>query len=55
MTKMSILDMQGKLIDVIDISSVNTKIDVSYLTRGTYMLMFEANGTLAKQMKIVIQ
>ncbi|MCB9222932.1 MAG: T9SS type A sorting domain-containing protein [Crocinitomicaceae bacterium] len=55
LTKMTIMDMQGKLIDVMDISEITTQVDVSYLSRGTYMLMFEANGTLAKQMKIVIQ
>jgi hypothetical protein len=54
-TRMSIYDMQGKLIDVTDVSSLTSQVDVSYLSRGTYMLMFEVNGAYAKQIKIVIQ
>lgn len=55
LANMSIYDMQGKLIDNMDLSSTTTQVDVSYLSRGTYLLMFQANGALAKQMKIVIQ
>jgi hypothetical protein len=52
--RMTIYDIQGKLIDNMDVTSTTSQIDVSYLSRGTYTLVFEANGALAKKMKIVI-
>ena len=53
-TRLSVYDMQGKLVQTLDIFSSQTSIDVSNLSRGTYTLVFEANGTLANRMKIVI-
>lgn len=53
-SKLSIYDMQGKLVDSMDIFTTTSSIDVTYLSRGTYTLVFEANGSLAKRMKIVI-
>lgn len=53
-SKLSIFDIQGKLIETIDITTTTAQVDVSYLSRGTYTLVFEASGTLAKRMKIVI-
>jgi hypothetical protein len=53
-TKLTIFDIQGKIIDIMDIYSSETTIDVSYLSRGTYTLVFETKGALAKRMKIVI-
>jgi Secretion system C-terminal sorting domain len=53
-TKMTIYDIQGKIVETLDIYSSLTSVDVSNLSRGTYTLVFEANGTLAKRMKIVI-
>lgn len=53
--RMSIYDMQGKLITTIDVNSSTSELDVSYLSRGTYSLVFEANGTIAKTMKIIKQ
>lgn len=53
-SKLSIYDIQGKFVDTMDITSNTTSIDMSYLSRGTYTLVFEANGGLAKRMKIVI-
>jgi len=53
--RMSIFDMQGKLITTIDVNSSTSELDVSYLSRGAYSLVFEANGTIAKTMKIIKQ
>ena len=53
-SKLSIFDIQGKLIETVDITSTTAQVDVSYLSRGTYTLVFEASATLAKRMKIVI-
>ena len=53
-TQMSVYNNQGKLIEVKDINDNLTTMDVSHLSRGTYMLVFEANNTIAKKMKIVI-
>ena len=51
---MSLYDMQGKLIQTYNVNSMVSAIDVSYLERGTYLLLFNANGALAEKMKIVI-
>lgn len=53
-SKMSVYSAEGKLIQVRDINETLTTMDVSHLSRGTYMLVFEANNTIAKKMKIVI-
>ena len=53
-TKLTMYDMQGKLVRTMDITSSQTQIDVSDLSRGTYSLVFEANGYAANRMKIVI-
>lgn len=53
-TQMSVYNSQGKLIEVRDINDNLTTMDVSHLSRGTYMLVFEANNAIAKKMKIVI-
>lgn len=53
-TNLTIYDIQGKEVRSMDIYSSQTSIDVSDLSRGTYTLVFEANGTIAKRMKIVI-
>lgn len=54
-TRMSVYDMQGKLVRTLDILSSLTTLDVSELSRGTYTFVFEANGTIAERMKIIIQ
>jgi hypothetical protein len=54
-SRMSIYDMQGKLITTIDVNSSTSELDVSYLSRGTYSLVFEAKGAIAKTMKIIKQ
>ena len=54
-TRMSVYDMQGKLVRTLDIFSSLTSIDVSELSRGTYTLVFEADGVAAERKKIVIQ
>ena len=53
-SKMSIFNAQGKLIDIIDITDISTSMNLSYLSRGSYLLVFNANGVVAKQMKIVL-
>ncbi|MBD3637480.1 MAG: T9SS type A sorting domain-containing protein [Crocinitomicaceae bacterium] len=53
-TKLTIYDAQGKLVQVMDIFSSQKTVDVSDLSRGTYTLVFEANGAIAKRMKIII-
>lgn len=53
-SQMKIFDIQGKLVDTMDIISLTTSIDISYLSRGTYSLIFETKSGLAKRMKIII-
>lgn len=53
-TKLMVYDIQGKVVRTFDIFSSQTTIDVSELSRGTYTLVFEANGSIANRMKIVI-
>jgi hypothetical protein len=36
------------------VNSTVSTIDISYLERGAYLLLFSANGALAEKMKIVI-
>ncbi|MEO9532033.1 MAG: T9SS type A sorting domain-containing protein [Crocinitomicaceae bacterium] len=52
--QMSLYDIQGKLVQTYNVNSNVSAIDVSYLERGTYLLLFNANGALAEKMKIVI-
>lgn len=53
-TKLYIYDAQGKIVATEDIKTITTSIDVSHLSRGTYNLVFETKGAIAKRMKIVI-
>ena len=53
-SKMSIYNAQGKLIQLIDLFETTASVDVSDLSRGTYLLVFEAEGSISKKMKIVI-
>jgi hypothetical protein len=53
-TEMSLYDMQGKLVHLYSVNSTVSTIDISYLERGAYLLLFSANGALAEKMKIVI-
>ncbi len=52
--QMTLIDLQGKIINNYNVNSVTSDIDVSYLERGTYMLIFNAGGNLAKKMKVVV-
>ena len=49
-----IYDVQGKIVDTQNITTLKTSIDVSFLSRGTYTFAFQTNSGLVKRMKIVI-
>ena len=51
---MTIYDIQGKEIQSANVSTLTSSFDVSHLSRGTYTLVFSADGLLKKRMKVVI-
>jgi hypothetical protein len=53
-SEMTLIDLQGKTIANYNINAITSDIDVSYLERGTYMLIFTAGGNMAKKMKIIV-
>ncbi|MEX1002007.1 MAG: T9SS type A sorting domain-containing protein [Crocinitomicaceae bacterium] len=52
--EMTIYDIQGKKIQTLLVSPITESFNVSHLSRGTYTLVFTIDGSLAKQMKIII-
>jgi hypothetical protein len=51
---MTLIDLRGRIIQNYNVNSITSEIDVSYLERGTYMLIFDVGGNLAEKMKIVV-
>lgn len=53
--RVSIMDISGRLIRVVDVTDSNKQVDVTDLSRGTYTLIFESAGKIVKTVKIVKQ
>lgn len=53
-TKMSIYDSSGKFVKSVSVEKED-QVDLSELTSGTYILMFERNNKKVKSVKILVQ